>query len=922
MAFPQTALPMKTEIFVNGAWTDITTKVLYRDSVSITRGRANESGEAEPTKCNLTLKNPTGDFSPRNPRGIYFGQIGRNTPLRHSVTLGTTRLLCPILGSAQQGATAPDTAALSITGDIDLRVEVQCDSWKPVAGNVIGKWTSTGNQRSYDIFIGGADGKIYLAWSPDGTTQIIKGSTVPLPYPMVGKKAVRATLDVNNGAAGNTVTFYYSSDNTITGTWIQLGDPVVTAGVTSIFNSTAVASVGGNGADLGRSACEILKAEFRNGIGGTVVASPDFTAQTSGVSSFVDAQGNTWTAVGGAEITARRARFVGEVPEWPVKWDISGTDVYAPISAAGITRRLGQGSSPLNSTYRRGYLRKTTPPVAYWPLEDGADSLSFSSAVGGPAMKWSLKKPDFGQDNTFPGSDTLPNFNGASLQGLVKGYTSTASIQTRFLLHVPDAGTVNNAIVARVKCTGTAPRWDLVYQTGSGGVFVLNAYDGTDTLISQVMGPTIFDLDGLPNLISIELKQNGTGVDWTVSGLQVGQSSGGFVSGTLASRSVGRATQILLNPAGSMLDVGIGHVTVESAITSLFDMSSQLNAYLGETAGTRFERICSEEGIPNLRIGDIGTTARMGYQKVKSALELLRECAAADDGMVIETREALGLALRPGKSQAAQNASVTLDYSLGHLNGELNPVDDDQNIANDVTATRDGAGSARYTLDTGKLSTAAPPSGVGRYDTQNTYSIAYDDIVQDRAAWDVHKGTVDETRYPLISVLLENARIAASTTLTLGLIDTDIGDRINVTNPPIWLPPETIDQIVQGFTETMNQYHWGIDFNCSPESVWQLGLANDSRGVSRWFSPGTIAATTSGATTFTVTTTLPHPPWATSGIFPFDVMLSTGERVRVNSITNAASPQIFGVTRAINGIVKAVPALTTFTFIEPSYYAI
>lgn len=920
MAFPQTALPMKTEIFVNGVWTDITTNVLYRDGVSITRGRSDESGQVEPTKCNLTLENRDGKFSPRNPNGTFFGQLGRNTPLRHSVTLGTTRLLCPLLGTPLQGATAPDTAALSITGDIDLRIEMISDSWKAGAGNLLGKYVSPG-QFSYDLFVAG-DGKLALAWSPDGTTQIVKVSTEALPYPVVGKKAVRATLDVNNGAAGNTCVFYYSSNGTLSGTWIQLGDPVITAGTTSIFNSTAVAQVGGNNVNLSRGPCEILKAEIRNGIGGTVVASPDFTIQTSGVASFADAQGNTWTAVGGAEITARRPRFAGEVPEWPVRWDVSGTDVYAPITAAGITRRMGQGASPINSTYRRGYLRKATKPVAYWPLEDGADSTSFASAVGGPSMRWIGKKPDFGQDSTFPGSDVLPNCNGAVLNGAVKGHTGTGSIQTRWLIHVPDAGTVNNAIVWRLLCSGTAPRWDLVYTTGSGGALTMKVYDSTNTLISTVMGATLFDLDGRSKLLSVELFQNGADVDWTVSEVNAGAFFGSFVSGTLSGRTVSKATTVILNPGGSMIDVGVGHITVETAITSLFDMATQLNAYLGETAGARFERICSEEGIPNARIGEIDNSARMGYQKVKSALELLRECAAADDGAIVELRNALGLALRPGKSQASQDPSVTLDYALGHLNGELNPTDDDQNLANDVTVTRDGAGSERVTLDVGKLSTAAAPNGVGRYDTQNTYSIAFDDIVADRAGWDVHKGTVDESRYPVISVLLENTRIAASPTLTLGLIDADLGDRILITNPPAWLPPETIDQLVLGFTETMHQFHWGIDFNCAPEVVWQLGIADDPRGISRWTTTSTIASHTSGATALTVTTVAPFPPWATSGIFPFDIMLTTGERVRVNSITGASSPQTFNVTRAINGIVKAIPASTAFTLFEPSFYAI
>ncbi|SCL43252.1 hypothetical protein GA0074692_6788 [Micromonospora pallida] len=63
------------------------------------------------------------------------------------------------------------------------------------------------------------------------------------------------------------------------------------------------------------------------------------------------------------------------------RWDISGTDVWTPIQAAGILRRLGQGAKPLDSALYRRLPR--TNPTAYWPLEDPAGSSSARSAVAG-----------------------------------------------------------------------------------------------------------------------------------------------------------------------------------------------------------------------------------------------------------------------------------------------------------------------------------------------------------------------------------------------------------------------------------------------------------------------------------------------------------------------------------------------------------
>jgi hypothetical protein len=56
---------------------------------------------------------------------------------------------------------------------------------------------------------------------------------------------VRATLQVNNGSAGNTCTFYTSSDGAA---WTVLGTPDIKAGVTSVFVSTSTVQFIGRGA--------------------------------------------------------------------------------------------------------------------------------------------------------------------------------------------------------------------------------------------------------------------------------------------------------------------------------------------------------------------------------------------------------------------------------------------------------------------------------------------------------------------------------------------------------------------------------------------------------------------------------------------------------------------------------------------------
>lgn len=203
-------------------------------------------------------------------------------------------------GTSGNIASTPDTAVLDIVGDLDLRVDATLDAWVtgvPSGANdyLLGKYDSSINQRSYVIRLS-STGQLQLLWSTDGTVVQTRTAT-EMPVPYNGRLAVRATLDVNNGAAGHTVTFY--TGPTIMGPWLQLGSQVVTAGVTSIHSGTAALIVGAIDAGAaGLPPGTFHAAQVRSGIDGTIVANPDFTAQPTGTTSFVDSAGRTWTVSG------------------------------------------------------------------------------------------------------------------------------------------------------------------------------------------------------------------------------------------------------------------------------------------------------------------------------------------------------------------------------------------------------------------------------------------------------------------------------------------------------------------------------------------------------------------------------------------------------------------------------------------------
>jgi hypothetical protein len=135
----------------------------------------------------------------------------------------------------------PDAAALDITGDLDIRVKVALANWTPAAvTGLVSKWLTTGNQRSYSFRVV-TNGRLRLVWSENGTAEIVKDSAFGTFFGDGSAQWVRVTLDVDNGASGNDVKFFTSNDGV---NWIQFGTTVTTAGVTSVYSSTADLSIG------------------------------------------------------------------------------------------------------------------------------------------------------------------------------------------------------------------------------------------------------------------------------------------------------------------------------------------------------------------------------------------------------------------------------------------------------------------------------------------------------------------------------------------------------------------------------------------------------------------------------------------------------------------------------------------------------
>ncbi|WP_370665400.1 hypothetical protein [Streptomyces sp. IBSBF 2507] len=827
MAYPDDLLPLRVDLSLDGTtWTDVSDDVRYEDKIRITRGRADWGRQTDPGRCSFSLSNTDGKYSPQNPRSPYFGQIGRNTPVRVSVNTGSVALSLP--GGAGDVASTPDMAALDITGDIDIRVDATLANWclpdYPSTGettypqtNLIGKDDSA--NRSWVLST--RRSRPYFEYSTNGSFMTNGAiATADLPLTTSGRIAVRVTLDVNNGAGGRTMTFYTAP--TMAGPWTQLGDPIVNSGTVSIFSGSAPLRIGdAKWLDDSWPIGMVHSAEVRSGIGGTVVANPDFTAQTAGATSFADSAGRTWTIGGQAEITNRKIRFVGEVASWTPRWDTGGKDVTQQVEAAGVLRRLGVGSIPTKSAMYREFTspgRVETGIHAYWPMEDGAGATKLGSAVSGhPSMTFTDGVTLAAYDG-WVASQPVPTVTSGRLRVMVPSYQRSGNAsQLGLFCRIPAAGTISEQRIVSWSTTATAEIWSIVVNTS--GQVAVRVWDEDGTKVHD-SGFSATAINGREVYLVMEVVQNlgDSFYDLLIvdiarslpTSVAANTSSVSEITATVVGYQPGIITQVRMGEDAGMNGTALGHLAIGRGTTAFAASAGTLVGWNGEEGPSRVSRLGIEENVHAYATGP--GDEQCGPQPSGTALDVMRAAGEVDEGILAEQRSILGIRYVTRASMYNQPPTMILDYSGGDgLVTPLEPVDDDQAITNDVTVARTSGSSARLTQDTGPLSTLPPPAGIGLYDTAATLNLLDDDQPVEHAGWRLHLGTWDETRFPRVTV-----NLAGAPDMIEDAAAVDTGSRLQVTNPPVWLPPDTLDLLVQGYSETLDQFVWEITYNCSP----------------------------------------------------------------------------------------------------------
>lgn len=309
--------------------------------ISVTRGRSDEFQAFQAGECSFTLRNNGREFDPSRT------EIAADLPAVSGATI-----------------TTPDHAALAPNGDLYVRVRLSMDNWVPGGFGqfVLGQWPNSAGNNGW-VFMVTDTGALRLSFTQDGSTGLDRTSTQPTGFKAGSVHWVDVSLDVNNGAAGHTVTFRTSEDGL---TWTELGAPVVTAGTVTLFNSTAVLAFG----DILPLGGQVYEADVRiGGMFGSVAANPRISALEPDTVSFTDGAGRVWTVNGTAtvgyddhasifapilkprrqvavytvldgDLTTLQYLFAGVIDGWPETW--GSTTGSVPITAHDLLSILAQ----------------------------------------------------------------------------------------------------------------------------------------------------------------------------------------------------------------------------------------------------------------------------------------------------------------------------------------------------------------------------------------------------------------------------------------------------------------------------------------------------------------------------------------------------------------------------------------------------
>lgn len=527
-------------------------------------------------------------------------------------------------------------------------------------------------------------------------------------------------------------------------------------------------------------------------------------------------------------------RFVGYIDEWPVDWPGSSNYATSTITAASRIARLGL-DLPLRALIVEELLAQQ--PDNYWTLGEGEGATEGLDEFGDYPLK-------------SPAGRTAPTFGGElSLREDSTTGATFSTTGTPFLTGEFSPAVDNDGHDMFIECFTFGPLDSTGYIfkltgdrefSGPTGIYQLrvgiqatNAIkmhldDGNGNEILSVWTATLDPTK--PHHVHARLHANGVNTQITLIVSTFIDFDAGFQieewSTSVPTRGLGIFDSISV---GFNTNETIGHVV---AFNENFDSDEWSRRLFTGLVGIRSDdpfagdRILLYAGYANVPASEIDVTDATSaeYSDVIDALDIngmlaidaMRRVEATEGGVLFDSLDNI-LTYRGRAIRYNPMPAFTINAAQHQLESGVTPQLDRSTLINDVTATGNDSVTAHLEDDS---SIAA--YGVVRDSIELLYRNA--DSVYQAAAWRLALYKEPQTRVPNAGTDL----IAMSTATQAQILSAEIGDVVSITNLPSQAPSSTLNQFIEGWTETIGFASYDFEFNVSPTTGYQVWVLQDA----------------------------------------------------------------------------------------------
>ncbi|MET8150255.1 hypothetical protein ACIBSW_13190 [Actinoplanes sp. NPDC049668] len=571
------------------------------------------------------------------------------------------------------------------------------------------------------------------------------------------------------------------------------------------------------------------------------------------------------------------------------------------VVAEGLLRRVLSWTTTLQSPMYRAPQRLVPRLIGHWPMEDGRDASALTNAAPNGRPGTQLNVTFQGNDGSGGSSEVISLAADSVMTGVFASASATAGWQLSLALQLaalPADGTLrpiiqwwcSNGYRWTFSVNNTSYQWDVVDSSGAS----VNSHNSA------------FGAGAAPNqwlIHRIKVSESGGTVTTEPAWYTEGTGTVFGVTDTFAG-TVGALTRWRIAGNAHLVDAGIGHlfaVTTTADNLQSNEITRSFDGYPGETAANRFGRLMDEEGLLWYLDGDFDDTELMGFQRAGTLQSHLEEIMRTDDALIVDERlDATGLTMITRKFRSGQTPALELQWP-GDITPPLRKITGDKDLYNHVTAANAAGGEYTAVLESGPLSTAEQPNGIGEKKQRVDVNVELDEQLKSIAEWYRSKGTVGRARYTDILVNVRNRP-----DLEEACQGVDVGMLITVAG----LEFDTIPLLVIAIERTIETHRTIFAFTCEPADTFDVGRYDSG---DKWSSATTVLGGTTyapSATSLTLSTTSPRDRWSTTAT-PYDLKIA-GEVVTCTAMGAASGSgpytQTATVRRSVNGVRKWLSA--------------